>query len=118
MLFFHRMWDSEIERIGFRKCSPAGYQIRHLGELVGFIGLVWFVGALLYLLYTAVTLSFTLASLRLLLWPLALGVLSDILVLISRMAVNRKDFQYNEGERRSSWRVENRLVTYPEEPSD
>ena len=34
MLFIHPMWDNESQRIGKQKCTPAGYALHVIAEMV------------------------------------------------------------------------------------
>ena len=40
MLFIYPMWDNESQRIGKQKCTPKGYNLHVIAELLGFIGLL------------------------------------------------------------------------------
>jgi hypothetical protein len=40
MLFINPMWDNEAERIGKQKCTPLGYALHAISDLIGFIALL------------------------------------------------------------------------------
>ena len=37
-MFIPRMWFDEVERIGKQRCTPQGYGLQGIGDLVGFLG--------------------------------------------------------------------------------
>ena len=42
IMLFNPMWDSEVERIGYRKCSPAAYALYNLADACSIAGAVYF----------------------------------------------------------------------------
>jgi hypothetical protein len=34
------MWDSENQRLGMRACTPLGYNVRCIADMIGFSGLI------------------------------------------------------------------------------
>ena len=40
MLFIHPMWFHESQRLGQRACTPVGYALHGIAELIGFAGLL------------------------------------------------------------------------------
>ena len=57
-MFIPRMWFDEVECIGKQRCTPAGYAIQGIGELIGFIGLLMLLGVPAYLAYRGVVGTF------------------------------------------------------------
>jgi len=51
MFFIFPMWDNESQRIGKKKCTPLGYNLHCIAELIGFVGLLLFLLMLVYLSY-------------------------------------------------------------------
>ena len=43
-MFIPRMWFDEVERIGKQQCTPAGYALQRIGDLIGFVGLLSVLG--------------------------------------------------------------------------
>ena len=46
-MLFNPMWDSEVERIGYRKCSPAAYALYNLAD-AWWATVFWLAGRLLF----------------------------------------------------------------------
>lgn len=45
MILFSPMWQHEIERLGWRRCSPAGYVLLNASDGVSWLALIlWFTG--------------------------------------------------------------------------
>ncbi len=73
MPFFYPMWDNESQRIGVKMCTPFGYMLHGIAEL---LGLVWFLLLLLtsaYLIYEWIAGHFHLSLLWLLTTPYAVA---------------------------------------------
>ena len=49
MFFFHPMWDHESERISKQRCTPVGYALHVVADLLGLAGFVLLIGTALYL---------------------------------------------------------------------
>ncbi len=105
MLFVYPMWDNEMERIGMQKCTPMGYTVHAIGEIVGFIGLLVLVG-------TGIYLAFIHAKFWLLLIPLTFGIVSEIMVRTGWFLAWRRGFKYSDG-RIASWYEDGKCKTYP-----
>ena len=54
MLFINPMWDSESERIGKQKCTPLGYKLHGISDLIGFASLLLLLVTGVYLRYRSV----------------------------------------------------------------
>lgn len=104
MIFIPRIWFSEVERIGKQKCTPVGYALQGVGDLVGFFGLLMLLGTPVYLVYRAIVGSFHWSLLWLLPLPIAVGVAGAVLVSFSWHLADRKQFQYNDERHESTWR--------------
>ena len=85
------MWFDEVERIGKQRCTPIGYVLQQVGEIVGFIGLLTFFVAPAYLGFPG------------LIVPIVLGILGTIMVSYSWSLASRKQFVYDYERRESSW---------------
>jgi hypothetical protein len=113
-MFIPRMWFDEVERIGKQRCTPLGYAIQGIGELVGFIGLLMLLAMPVYLAYRGVVGTFHRSLLWLLAVPFAIGVIDTVIVGFSWSLAHRKQFRYDYQSRVSSW-IENgqeRTYTY------
>lgn len=102
-MFVPRMWFDEVERIGKQRCTPIGYALHCVGDLIGFSGLFLLVIVPLYLAYAVVVGTFEWALLWLLPAPLALGVVGSAIVNCSWSLAYWKRFHYDYERRVSSW---------------
>ncbi|WP_339613620.1 hypothetical protein [uncultured Rubinisphaera sp.] len=102
-MFVSRIWFDEVERIGKKKCTPFGYALHGVGDLVGFLGLLMLLGVPVYLIYRAIVGSFHWPLLFLLLVPFAVGVIGVVVVGVSWHLAGRKQFKYDYERRESTW---------------
>jgi 4-amino-4-deoxy-L-arabinose transferase-like glycosyltransferase len=102
-MFIPRMWFDEVERIGKQRCTPFGYALQGVGELIGFLGLLALFGVPFYLIYTGLAGSFRWSLLWLLTVPVVLGTLGSVLVTYSWSLALGKQFRYDYERRVSSW---------------
>lgn len=108
--FIHPMWDSETQRLGKKKCTPIGSRLHEIADLMGFIGLALLV--VIVLAFFAVSLFFEdfrlPSALRWIIFgtPIALGVLSELIMQISWWLAFRKGYKYDEEQCEVSW-IEN-----------
>jgi hypothetical protein len=112
MLFIHPMWDSETQRIGKQKCTPIGYALGGVGELIGFLGLLvlFVVPAVLAWQWWVGTFDSSLFWLFAL--PFGLGVASEVLVQVFWWLALRKGFKYDYERHESSWVEAGERQTY------
>lgn len=115
MLFIHPMWDNESQRVGKQKCTPGGYALHGIAELIGYVGLSallavpavwawnWFAG------------TFRASLFWLLAVPFGIGLVSEVLFLYSWWLALRKGFRYDYERREASWMEggERRTYKYP-----
>jgi hypothetical protein len=115
MLFIHPMWDNESQRIGKRKCTPAGYALHVIADWIGFLGLVLLLGTPVLLAWRWLTGTFHAAFLWLLAVSFGLGLISEVLYQYSWWLARRKGFHYDHDRREASWLEagERRSFKYP-----
>jgi hypothetical protein len=106
------MWFNEVERIGKKRCTPVGYALQVIGELIGFAGLLMLLGMPVYLAYRAFVGSFRWPLLGLLAIPFAIGVVDTVLVAFSWSLAYRKKFRYDDERVMSSWIEDGQARTY------
>lgn len=111
-MFIPRMWFDEVERIGKQRCTPVGYALQVVGDLVGFLGLLTFLGVPVYLAYRAVAGTWSWALLWLLPAPFVIGVLGSLIVSVSWSLASRKGFRYDYERRVSVWVEDGRERAY------
>ena len=103
MLFIHPMWDHESQRIGKQKCTPVGYALHGVAELIGFAGLLSLFIVPLDLGYKAITGTFHASLLWAMAVPLCFGIISEVLYQYSWMLALRKGFKYDYELCEASW---------------
>jgi hypothetical protein len=101
MLFFHPMWDSETQRLGKKACTPVGYALHVLAEMIGFLGLIVFAisGVVVFWRWLAGTPG-GVAGWSMLV-ALGLGVISEVVFWFSWWLASRRGFRYDGYE--ASW---------------
>jgi hypothetical protein len=114
-LFIHPMWDHESQRIGKQKCTPTGYALHGIGEMIGILGLLFLFVAPTILVCKWSSGTFEAALFWLLAVPFGLGVVSEILVQLSWRLALRKGFKYDYERCEASWieAGERRTYKYP-----
>ena len=118
MLFFHPMWDNESQRIGKRKCTPLGYLLHGIAELLGFLGLLLLLGVCGYLGYKRVNNELHASLFWLLAIPFGLGLVSEAMMQVSWVLAARKGFEYDYEHREATWIEHGRRVTYRWRPHE
>jgi hypothetical protein len=103
MLFINPMWDNESERIGKQKCTPLGYRLHVISDLIGFIGLLLLLVIAIYLGYRGFAGSFRMPLLWLLAIPFAIGIIGSALFSYSWIMARKRDFRYDPETREASW---------------
>ena len=111
-MFLFPMWDNESQRIGKQKCTPVGYTLHGVAELLGFIGLLILIGVILYLGYRAVSDTFRRSDLWLLATPIGIGFVSQVLYQFSWYLALKRGFQYDYDKREASWTENGERVTF------
>jgi hypothetical protein len=115
MLFIHPMWDNESQRIGKQKCTPTGYALHAIAELIGFVGLLMLLVIPAVLVWKWLAAGFRVSLFWLLSVPFGLGILSEVLYQYSWWLARRKGFRYDYERREASWLEggERRTYKYP-----
>jgi hypothetical protein len=103
MLFIYPMWDNESQRVGKQKCTPLGYMLHGIGELLGFLGLLLLLGVCIYLGYRAFRGTFYTSLFWMLAVPIGLGATGEILYRYSWRLATRKGFEYDYEKCEASW---------------
>ncbi len=98
-----RMWRDEVERIGKQKCTPVGYMLHGIGDLIGFVGFLLLIALPLYLTSLGFVGSFKPSLLWLLAVPFIIGILGSTIVAFSWSLAFRKNFHYDYERRESTW---------------
>ncbi len=112
MLFIYPMWDNESQRIGLRRCTPTGYALHAIAELVGFTGLLSFLVMPALLAREWLKGELHGEDLWLLAAPFGIGIASQTLMWISDWCARRKSFHYDYSRQEASWLERGELHTY------
>jgi hypothetical protein len=105
MLFIHRMWFHESERIGKQKCTPADYALHTIADLLGFLGLLCLLTYLLYGASHGWSWKYLLIAFR-------IGIVSEVLFRVSWWLAMRRGFHYDDSIGESSWIEAGQKRTY------
>ena len=103
MLFINPMWDHENQRIGKRRCTPLGYTLHVISDLVGLLGLLLLLITGAYLAYRGVVGTFHASLLWLLAIPFGLALVGAALFQYSWVLARQKGFRYDCDTREASW---------------
>ena len=95
IMLFNPVWDSEVERIGYRKCSPAAYALYNLADACSIAGVVY----LSVILLTWVNGSAW--------WATVFWLAGRLLFQISQMIVRRRSFTYDYDDDAAQWHGRN-----------
>ena len=113
MLFIYPMWDSENQRLGLNACTPVGYALRGFAELIGFLGLILLIGTPIYVVYRVVIQSFSWHICWLFSIPFGVGIISQVLFMISSCLAAKRQFHYDNVTRIATWIEAGREQTFP-----
>lgn len=111
-MFIPRIWSSEVERIGKRKCSRFACTVQTCGELLGVLGFLIFLATLAFWLYKLAFSNFEWIYLLYILVPIAIGIVDTIIVGFSWSLVYKKDFDYDYESDTASWYENGNKITY------
>lgn len=117
MLFIHPMWDNESQRIGKQKCTPDGYRLHVIAELLGFAGLLSLLAVMIFWGWHWINGTFLAALLWWAIAPVGLGLISDQVMRRSWRMAYAKGFEYDYDRREASWMEAGERRTYKYESS-
>ncbi len=103
MMLINPMWDNESERIGKRECTPLGYALHVISDLIGFLGLLSLLGAGVYLGYRNIVDTSHVGVLWILAVPFALAFTGSALYRCSWMLAHKHGFRYDHDSGEASW---------------
>jgi hypothetical protein len=116
MIFIHPMWDSENQRLGLKLCTPLGYTLISVGDLIGMVlGLFTLVAIPVYLAYKLFAGQFSTRLLLLLLIPIGFGILGRVVFEVGWVLARRKQFHY-DFTRTACWKDGDKIRSFPPEP--
>jgi hypothetical protein len=100
------MWNSENQRLGMKACTPFGYNVRCIADLIGLFGLIFLFGILGVFTLRYLRHQFELRDLWLLLIPLVVGLVGRVLFEFGRELAAKKKFEYDFQTMTAKW-IEN-----------
>jgi hypothetical protein len=106
------MWDHESQRIGKQKCTPLGYKLHGMAELLGFIGFFLLLVVLAYLGHRKQVGTFHAQLLWLIAVPFGMGLIGECLYHYSWKLAARKGFQYDSRTCEASWMEDGQKRVY------
>jgi hypothetical protein len=112
MWFINPMWDNEAERIGKLRCTPLGYRLHLVSDLIGLVGLLALIGSVGFLIYRGLIGTFHPGLLWLLAVPVGLGIIGSALFDISWRIARNQGFKYDSESRTASWLEDGKRRTY------
>lgn len=102
-MFINPMWDNESQRIGKQRCTPAGYTLHGISDLIGLIAIIFLLGVPIYLVYAGVAGHFAWSMLWLLIVPFAIAIVGNLLHSYSWHLADKRQFKYDYDKRISTW---------------
>ncbi|MDA0835254.1 MAG: hypothetical protein O2955_17485 [Planctomycetota bacterium] len=102
-MFINPMWDHESQRIGKQKCTPTGYMLHGISDLIGFIALICLLGTLIYFAYAGIRGHFVGSMLWLLVIPFGIALVGNILHSYSWHLADKRQFKYDCEKCISTW---------------
>lgn len=117
MLFIHPMWYDESQRIGKQKCTPTGYALHVIAEMIGFLGLLFLFAVPATLVLKWLDGAFDASLFWLAAVPFGLGIVSEVLFRFSWWLALRKGFHHDYARQEASWMEAGERRTYKWEKS-
>ena len=114
MLFIHPMWDHENQRIGKQKCTPFGYALHVIADLLGMVGLLLLIGTAVF--SEEIADACHMPRFQILAIPFGIGLVSEALYRISWVIAHRRGFEFDYESSVASWKENGVRVTYGEKP--
>ena len=112
-LFIYPMWDSENQRLGMKACTPLGYAVRCIADLIGFCGLIFLFGILGVVTLRYLRHQFELCNLWLLLVPLVVGFVGRVLFEFGWGLAAKKKFKYDSQTMTAKWIEDGHESVFP-----
>ncbi|MEK6234959.1 MAG: hypothetical protein N2C14_09620 [Planctomycetales bacterium] len=103
-MFIHPMWQDEVQRIGKQRCTPTGFLLHGVSDLIGLLAIILLPAVPCYLIYTGIRGTFTWPSLWMLLLPFVAAIGGNMLHGYSWHLADVREFKYDYEKRTSTWR--------------
>ena len=102
-MFINPMWDHESQRIGKQRCTPSGYTLHGISDLLGFVAIICLFCVPVYLVYAGIRGHFTWGMLLLLAIPFAIAIIGNIMHSYSWHLADKRHFKYDYEKCISTW---------------
>jgi hypothetical protein len=102
-VFISPMWSSESQRIGKQRCTPTGYMLHGISDLIGFMATVSLLCVVIYVVYSGVTGEFRLSMLWLFCVSFAIAIGGNMLHSYSWYLADKRRFEYDYEKDISTW---------------
>lgn len=97
------MWQDEVQRIGKKRCTPTGYRLHGVSDLIGFVALILLLGVTCHLIYSTCVGTATWLSLWMLFISFGLAITGNMLHSYSWHLANTRQFKYDYEKRIATW---------------
>ncbi len=111
-MFINPMWDSESQRIGKQKCTPRGYWLHAVSDLVGFFALLLLLVTLVYLWVRNSSGTFHDSLWWLLAVPFGVALGGSLLYGYSWRLAEKKGFRYDYKTCEASWLEDGQRIVF------
>ena len=102
-MFINPMWDHESQRIGKQRCTPTGYMLHGISDVIGFIAIISLLGIPIYLVYAGIRGQFSWSMLWLPAVPFVIAIVGNILHSYSWHLADKRQFKYDYEKCISTW---------------
>ena len=94
-MFVNPIWQDEVQRIGKQRCTPTGYLLHTISDMIGFVAIILLLTVVCCLIYSGFRGTFTWSQLRFLIIPVATAVVGSLVHAWSWNLADRLDFKYD-----------------------
>lgn len=102
-MFINPMWSCESQRIGMQRCTPKGYMLHGISDLIGLIAIFLLLGVPIYLAYSAICGQFAAKMLWLFLIPFIVAIAGNLFHSYSWHLADKQQFKYEYEKSLATW---------------
>jgi hypothetical protein len=113
-LFIYPMWDSENQRLAMRACTPLGYNVRCIADMIGFSGLIFLFLIIGFHIHRYLFgHPFESRCLLVLFFSLLVGFVGRVLFEFGWRLAARKKFEYDSQTMTVKWIEDGHVIVFP-----